>query len=149
MTLAAYQASFARMVLEPALAVRARAEGAAAFTDPALSEAERARLADVACQRGMRVTCVLARANRLSSLVAALPATCTLLKPELNALLDRFWGEQPMETLQALPAGLAFGRFLRDEIAAGRVAHPRAADVLLPELEELAERRAALTATAS
>ena len=143
MTLAAYQAAFARMVLSPTQCARARSEGGAAFPRTDLSDCERARLVHLARQDGMRITCILARANRLGALVGALPLTCTLLKPELNALLDRYWDEQPMESLQALPAGLLFGRFLHDEIAAGRITRAHAADVLRYERLRLELQRAA------
>jgi hypothetical protein len=143
MTLAAYQSAFARMVLSPTLCVRARTEGEAALPAADLSAAERTRLVHIARQRGMRITCILARANRLSALVGALPLTCTLLKPDLNALLDRYWDERPMESLQALPAGLLFGSFLTTAIAEGRVTRRHAADVLRFELERLSLQRAA------
>ena len=137
MTLAAYQDAFARMVLSPSLCGRARVEGGSAFAAFDLTPAESARLLDIARQPGMRITCILARANRLSSLVGALPATCRLLKPELSAILDRYFAEQPMETLQALPAGLRFGRFLQREIDAGRIGVPGSADVLRGEMAQL------------
>lgn len=124
MSLVAYQEAFARMVLSPALCRRARSEGDAAFADFDMDAAERARLLDIARQPGMRITCMLARANRLSSLAAALPLTCELLRRDLGPLLDRYWDEYPMANLQALLAGLAFARFLLDEIHAGRVATP-------------------------
>jgi hypothetical protein len=145
MTLAAYQDAFARMVLSPALCLRARQAGEAAFEGFEMDSAERARLLDIARQPGMRITCMLARANRLSSLVGALPLSCELLKPELGALLDRYWDAQPMANLQALPAGLAFARFLRAEIDAGRIAQPHAADVLRCELARLELQLAAHT----
>ena len=42
-----------------------------------------------------------------------------------------------METLQALPAGLRFGRFLQREIDAGRIGVPGSADVLRGEMAQL------------
>lgn len=130
MTLAAYQQAFARMVLSPALCRRARDEGAAAFAGFGMDAVELARLVHIARQPGMRITCILARANRLSSLVGALPMTCELIKPELGPLVDRYWDAHPMTDLQSLMAGLAFARYLAAEIEAGRVVTPRAADVL-------------------
>lgn len=137
MTLAGYQAAFARMVLSPALCLRARDEGEAAFAGFDMDATERARLLHIARQPGMRVTCILARANRLSSLVGALPLCCELLKPELGPLLDRYWEAHPMANLQALPAGLAFAGFLKREIELGRVTAAHAADVLRFELARL------------
>ncbi|MGZ8260423.1 MAG: hypothetical protein ACXWUL_07725, partial [Caldimonas sp.] len=133
MTLAAYQNAFARMVLSPALCLRARSEGEAAFAGFEMDAAERARLLHIARQPGMRITCMLARANRLSSLVGALPLTCELLKPQLGELVDRYWDAQPMADLQSLPAGLAFAQYLADEILAGRVDVRFAVDVLCYE----------------
>jgi hypothetical protein len=130
MTLAAYQQAFARMVLSPALCRRVRDEGAAAFADSGMDAAELARLVHIARQPGMRITCMLARANRLSSLVGALPLTCELIKPELGPLLDRYWDTHPMSDLQSLTAGLAFAHFLADEIGAGRIVTRHAGDVL-------------------
>jgi hypothetical protein len=130
MTLAAYQDAFARMVLSPALCLRARAEGQAALASFDLNEAERARLLHIAGQPGMRITCVLARANRLSSLVGALPLSCELLKPQLGALLDRYWDVHPMADLQSLTAGLAFAQYLAGEFQAGRIVARFAIDVL-------------------
>jgi len=130
MTLAAYQDAFARMVLSPALCLRARTEGEAAFASFAMDAAERARLLHIARQPGMRITCILARANRLSSLVGALPLTCELLKPQIGLLVDRYWDTHPMADLQSLPAGLAFAEYLAQEIEAGRVVARFAADVL-------------------
>lgn len=145
MTLAAYQDAFGRMVLSPRLCVRAREEGEAAFAAFDLTPAEAARLAAIAAQPGMKITCILARANRLGSLVGALPLTCALLKPELSQWLDGFWDEQPMATLQALPAGLAFGRFLQREIEQGRLTVRYAAEVLTFELAALELQRLAHT----
>jgi hypothetical protein len=133
-TLAAYQEAFSRMVLEPGLCSRARTEGEAAFAAYDLDAVERARLVHIARQPGMRITCILARANRLSSLVGALPRTCELLEPELRGLLDRYWGASPMASLQALPAGLAFAEFLRGEIEHGRVKARHALGVLRGEV---------------
>ena len=137
MTLAAYQDAFARMVLSPALCLRARSLGEAALAGFDLDAAERSRLLHIARQPGMRITCILARANRLSSLVGALPLTCELLKPELGAIIDRYWDEKPMSDLQSLPAGLVFAQHLVDEIAAGRIAARFAADVLRYERARL------------
>jgi len=130
MTLAAYQAAFARMVLSPALCVQARTEGPAALAGFELTTAECARLLHIANQPGMRITCILARANRLSALVGALPLSCELLKPQLGALVDRYWDAHPMADLQSLTAGLAFAQYLADELQAGRIAVPFAAEVL-------------------
>ena len=130
MTLAAYQDAFGRMVLSPALCLRARSEGEAAFAGFEMDAAERARLLHIARQPGMRITCILARANRLSSLVGALPLSCELLKPQLGDIVDRYWSDWPMADLQSLPAGLAFAQYLADEIEAGRVVARFAADVL-------------------
>lgn len=130
MTLAAYQEAFARMVLSPALCRRARVEGETAFAGFEMDAAERARLLHIARQPGMRITCILARANRLSSLVGALPLSCELLKPQLGALVDRYWDGHPMADLQSLPAGLAFAQYLADEVQAGRVGARFAEDVL-------------------
>jgi len=116
MTLAAYQDAFARMVLSPALCLRARSDGEAALAGFDLDAAERSRLLHIARQPGMRITCILARANRLSSLVGALPLTCELLKPELGAIIDRYWDEKPMADLQSLPAGLVFAQHLVDYV---------------------------------
>jgi hypothetical protein len=149
MTLAAYQEAFGRMVLSPALCVRAREVGVAAFESFDLTPAEASRLAAIAAQPGMKITCILARANRLSSLVGALPLTCALLKPELSQWLDRFWDEQPMPTLQALPAGLAFGRYLEREIEQGRLQVRYAAEVLAFELTALDLQRMAHTESVS
>jgi hypothetical protein len=132
------------MVLSPALCLRARSEGEAAFAGFDLDAAERARLLHIAQQPGMRITCVLARANRLSSLAAGLPLTCELLRLELGPLLDRYWDEHPMASLQALSAGLTFARFLLNEIHAGRVAAPHAVDVVRFELSRLELQHATL-----
>jgi hypothetical protein len=145
MTLAAYQDAFAHMVLAPRLCVSARERGVAAFEGFDLTPAEARRLAAIAAQPGMKITCILARANRLSSLVGALPLTCALLKPELSQWLDRFWDEQPMRTLQALPAGVAFGRFLQREIEEGRLRVRYAPEVLAFELTALDLQRMAHT----
>ena len=115
MTLAAYQDAFARMVLSPSLCVRARAEGESAFAGVRHDAAERARLLHIARQPGMRITCILARANRLSSLAGALPRQCELLKPELGRFLTAT-GSPADGDLQSLPAGLAFAQYLADEI---------------------------------
>jgi hypothetical protein len=149
MTLAAYQDAFGRMVLSPALCLRARNEGEAAFAAFDLDATERARLLHIARQPGMRITCMLARANRLSSLVGALPLSCELLKPELGPLLDAYWEAHPMADLQSLPAGLAFARFLATEIDAGRVASRHAAAVLRYELAWLELQLATHTGAAS
>jgi hypothetical protein len=130
MTLAAYQQAFARIVLSPALCRRVREEGAAAFAGFGMDATELARLVHIARQPGMRITCILARANRLSSLVGGLPLSCELIKPELGPLVDRYWEAHPMTDLQSLTAGLAFAHYLADEIDAGRVATRHAGDVL-------------------
>ena len=130
MTLAAYQDAFARMVLSPALCLRMRTEGQEALADFDMDDAERARLLHIASQPGMRITCILARANRLSSLVGALPMSCELLKPQLGALVDRYWDAHPMSDLQSLTAGLAFAQYLADEMQAGRIVSRFAVDVL-------------------
>jgi len=130
MTLAAYQQAFARMVLSPALCRRARDEGEAAFAGFGMDDVELARLVHIAHQPGMRITCILARVNRLSSLIGALPLSCELIKPELGPLVDRYWDAHPMTDLQSLTAGLAFAQFLADEIEAGRIATCHAAEVL-------------------
>jgi hypothetical protein len=118
------------MVLSPALCLRARTEGQAALAGLDLDDAERARLLHIAGQPGMRITCILARANRLSSLVGALPLTCELLKPQLGALVDRYWDAHPMADLQSLTAGLAFAQYLTEEMHSGRIVARFAVDVL-------------------
>jgi hypothetical protein len=133
MSLHAYQTVFARMTLDPALCRRIRAEGEAALAGYELTPLEVRRLAAIARQPGMKVNCTLSRANRLAAISGLLPRTCELLQDQLRDLLDRFWGQHDMGSLQTLPAGLEFAAFLEREIAAGRVTHPLAAETLASE----------------
>lgn len=133
MSLHAYQTALARMTLDPALCRRILAEGERALSGYDLTPRELRRLAAIVRQPGMRVNCTLSRANRLAAISGLLPRTCDLLQDQLRELLDRFWGQHDMASLQTLPAGLEFAAFLEREIAAGRVMHPLAAETLASE----------------
>lgn len=134
MSLHAYQTALARMTLDPALCRRILAEGERALSGYDLTPRELRRLAAIVRQPGMRVNCILSRANRLAAISGLLPRTCSLLEDQLRDLLDRFWGQHDMASLQTLAAGLEFAAFLEREIAAGRVTHPDAAETLASEV---------------
>jgi hypothetical protein len=108
MTLRAYQAALARLVIEPSFRDDVRANPAS-FSDYDLTDRERSRIAAAAADRGMDVTRMLHKGWRLNKILVFMPATCALLGDDrLAEELGVFWQGHPPTSLYFLEEALAF-----------------------------------------
>lgn len=134
MSLAAFQRAMADLAASPALCGRVRREGEAALAGYALTEVERRRVASAAAQRGMTVNCMLYRSNRLSPLTSQLPATFLLLGPDLKAVAEGYWAENPSLERNAPREVRRFAGFVQRRAAEGALAEPLVPEVLAWEM---------------
>ncbi len=112
MSAAAFQAVFARLVIDPDFRDDVRARGAAAL-DGDLSGLERERLSFVAAEPGMDVTRTLHKGFRLSKLLGQLPLTCAALgKEALAREVAEFWRLNPPVSFYYLAEAVAFCDFV-------------------------------------
>ena len=96
-----------------------------------LSDREYRRLVSVVNQPGMKCSCMLYRANRLTPIAAYLPELCEALGDDLNPLLSEYWEHFTHTNLNFLVEAYRFCRFLEDRIDAGSLN----GDILFPILE--------------
>ena len=120
----AFQASLARLALEPDFREQVRSQGEPAL-GPRLTPLERKRLAAAAADPGLDLTAYLIRSFRLGKLLTLLPLTRTLLGSELLASEARsFWRAHPPTSFYFLEEALAFCNHLLERTQDGlRVAY--------------------------
>ncbi len=116
---AAFQAVFARLVIDPDFRDDVRARGAAALAAE-LTDLERERLLFVAADSGMDVTRTLHKGFRLSKLLGQLPLTCAALgKEALAREVAEFWRQNPPVSFYYLAEAVAFCDFLLARLEEG------------------------------
>src|SRR3954468_23458832 len=129
MSILDFQRALCDMTLDPVLTGGVLRDGASALSGYALTPREQGRLAAIARQRGMSLTCSLARANRFAPIADAFPLTCSLLKPILRALLDELWRIERPGSYQLSGEVDAFARHIEHKLAAGALDQPYAGEV--------------------
>ena len=148
MSAQAFQTALARLIVEPDFrdAVRARGDAALAADADAsqvLTPQERARLCQIAKDRGVDINRTLHKGFRLGKLRAMLPLTCTLLTTKrLAHEVALFWQQRPPSSFYFLPEALEFCDFL----AQRRVRCKYLAEVLAYERATLELERARVDA---
>jgi hypothetical protein len=141
-TLAAFQALLAELVLSPELR-EAVAEDDAALDGLELSPLERRRLVRIAADPRLATTTMLHEKRRLAGVATALPGTCILLGESFVLDLVREHARAgPPASFYFQDDGRSFGAFLRGAID-GLEVHPCTRDVLEIELAMLELRQAA------
>jgi hypothetical protein len=123
-----FQRALCDLTLSPRLAASVL-RGGTALRAYDLTPIESARLEAVVRQRGMSLNCTLARANRFAPIADAFPLTCSLLKPQLRALLDALWSDHRPEGYQLTGEVEAFAAFVRARLADGTIGNPYAEEV--------------------
>ncbi len=112
MTVRAFQAAMARLIVEPDFRDAVRAEGRAALAAD-LTPLEASRLVTIANDRGLDMNRTLHKGFRLGKLRALLPLTCAALTPaRLAREVARFWQAHPPASFSFLPEALEFCDFL-------------------------------------
>src|SRR3954462_5429563 len=129
MSILDFQRALCDMTLDPVLTGGVLRGGASALSGYALTPREQRRLAAIARQRGMSLTCTLARANRFAPIADAFPLTCSLLKPHLRQLLDEFWALHQPDHYQLAGEPDAFVRFLQEKMSRGELDYAYAEEV--------------------
>jgi hypothetical protein len=115
----AFQAIFARLVIDPDFRDDVRARGEAAL-DAELSDLERERLLFVAADPGMDVTRTLHKGFRLSKLMGQLPLTCAALgKEALPREVAEFWRRNPPVSFYYLAEAVSFCDFVTQRLDDG------------------------------
>jgi hypothetical protein len=103
-----FQASLARLVLEPNYRELIRSKGEAAL-GPGHTRLERRRLVGVAADPGLDLTAYLVRSFRLGKLLTLLPLTRTLMGSRRFAEeAQRFWDASPPSSFYFLEEALGF-----------------------------------------
>jgi hypothetical protein len=119
MSAPAFQALFARLVIDPDFRDDVRARGPAAL-DGDLTDLERERLLFVADDPGMDVTRTLHKGFRLSKLMGQLPLTCAALgKEALAREVAEFWRRNPPISFYYLAEAVSFCDFLSARLEEG------------------------------
>jgi hypothetical protein len=119
MSAAAFQALFARLVIDPEFRDDVREQGAAALTAD-LTDLERERLLFVAGEPGMDVTRTLHKGFRLSKLMGQLPLTCAALgKEPLAREVAEFWRQNPPVSFYYLAEAVSFCDFVAARLEEG------------------------------
>lgn len=134
MSLLGFQRAMTAICRSPDVCRAVREDAEAALAEFDLTPRERRRVAAAAAQAGMRVNCSLYRANRIGPIFTLLARTCVLLGNDLRGVMDRFWAEHPVPDFVTRREVPRFGRWLRGEIAAGRVDAPHVSDVVEMEV---------------
>ncbi len=112
MTAQAFQATMARLIVEPDFRDAVRAEGSNALPG-ALTPLEASRLVAIAADRGLDMNRTLHKGFRLGKLRALLPLTCAVLTPtRLAREVALFWQTHPPASFSFLPEALEFCAFL-------------------------------------
>lgn len=112
MSLAAFQAALARLIMEPEFRDHVRAGGDVALRGD-LSEVERVRLLRIAADPGLDVNRTLHKGFRLGKLRALVPLTCSLLGSRaLMREVTAFWSVRPPSGFYFLPEAVEFCEFL-------------------------------------
>jgi hypothetical protein len=96
MALADFQDALARMVMEPWMAERVRAEGVGVLEGYDLDPRERRRLVNIARQEtGLRMGTHFHRSFRLTKIAYTLPGTKAALGEKFGAVILEYWREHP------------------------------------------------------
>lgn len=116
MSLQSFQATMARLIVDPDFRDRVRAAGAAAGCSEPLSALEARRLDAIAVDPGLAVNRTLHKGFRLGKLRALLPLTCRVLGSRaLLRLVPAFWAQRPPSSFYFLPEALEFCAFLESQ----------------------------------
>lgn len=148
MSAQSFQTALARLIVEPDFRDAVRARGDAALNDggdesQVLTRIERARLCQIAGDRGVDLNRTLHKGFRLGKLRAMLPLTCALLPPaRLAREVALFWQQRPPSSFYFLPEALEFCDF----VAQRRVRSVYLAEVLAYERATLELERARVDA---
>ena len=121
MSLAQFQMAFGALIADSALCRSVCTDAAVDLASFDLSPLEIRRLADMAGQPGMRASCKLHRANRLTPLHRFFPRTLTLLGPGLRREIELFWQAYPESRLQFEEDAAVFSDFLTKRITTGAI----------------------------
>lgn len=110
----AFQASLARLALEPDFRELVRTQGEAAL-GRGHTPLERRRLVDVSSDRGLEMTAYLIRSFRLGKLITLLPLTRTLLgSRRFVTEAQLYWKVSPPSSFYLLEEALGFCDYLLD-----------------------------------
>jgi hypothetical protein len=115
----AFQATVARLVIDPDFRERVRADGPGVL-DGDLTPLERERVRAVAGDQGLDFTRTLHKNFRLTKIYTLLPLTRALLGPaRLAREVGAFWKAEPSVSHYFLEEALAFCDFLQHRLRAG------------------------------
>jgi hypothetical protein len=115
----AFQALFARLVIDPEFRDDVQERGAEAF-EADLTDLERERLLSVTADPGMDVTRTLHKGFRLSKLMGQLPLTCAALgKEALAREVAEFWRRNPPVSFYYLAEAVSFCDFVIHRLEEG------------------------------
>jgi hypothetical protein len=124
MTLLGFQQALAALIANPTLSRAASESSKAALAAFDLSPRERRRLLAMSAARGMRTSCTLHRANRLTPLARLLPLTFAALGVELRREVHLFWAQHPTTDLHFDGELARFAAFLQSRMAEGALPLP-------------------------
>lgn len=134
MSLKGFQQAIVDLTLAPKSAAALRRGETALLARYELTGRERDRLLAAVAQRGMAITCSLARGNRLEVIAGVFPMTCILLKPVLRRLLDDLWEKHQPGNYQLAGEEEAFAAFLQGRIAEGALSIEYLTEIFAYEL---------------
>jgi hypothetical protein len=134
MSLKGFQQAIVDLTLAPKSAAALRRGETALLDRYDLTERERVRILAAVAQRGMAITCSLARGNRLEVIAGVFPMTCILLKPVLRGLLDDLWEVHQPGNYQLAGEEEAFAAFIQGRIAEGALSIEYLAEIFAYEL---------------
>jgi hypothetical protein len=121
MSLEEFQRALVDLTLNPRLAVRLIRGELNGMDNFSLTERESRRIVDIVKQRGMSVSCSLARGNRFEPIGEIFPMTCILLEPVLRDLLDELWQEARPMNYQFSGEEESFAQMIRSKISSGHL----------------------------
>ena len=114
-----FQATVARLVIDPDFRDRVRADGAVAL-DSDLTPLEQERVMSVVCDKGLDATRTLHKSFRLTKIYTMLPLTRALLGPaRLAKEIGSFWKAEPPVSHYFLEEAIAFCDFLQTRLRSG------------------------------
>lgn len=119
MTQRSFQATIARMVIDPEFRDRVRADGAAAL-DSDLTSLELERVIAVVCDKGLDYTRTLHKSFRITKIYTMLPLTRALLGPaRLAKEIGSFWKAELPVSHYFIEEAIAFCNFLQKRLSSG------------------------------
>ena len=119
MTQRSFQATIARLVIDPEFRDRVRADGAAAL-DSDLTSLELERVIAVVCNKGLDYTRTLHKSFRITKIYTMLPLTRALLGPaRLAKEIGSFWKAELPVSHYFIEEAIAFCNFLQKRLRSG------------------------------